>query len=45
MTAPPARRTMYEFQAIEIADLIETSDSTEEKRIVLKDKFNWFLSD
>ena len=26
MTAPPARRTMSEFQAIEIAELIETSN-------------------
>ena len=45
MTAPPARRTMFELQAIEIADLTETSDPTEEKRIILKDEFKWFLSE
>ena len=45
MTAPPARRTMFELQAVEIAELIETSNPTEEKTILLKDEFKWFLSE
>jgi hypothetical protein len=41
----PVHRTMAELQAIEIVNLSETSYATEEKTIVLKDQFSWFLSE
>jgi len=44
MTHHPAHRTMAEFQAIELVDLVEPSHPTEEKTIFLKYEFKWFLS-
>jgi hypothetical protein len=44
-SAITAKRTMREFEALGLVDIIETDFDNEEKTIVLKEEFNWFLSD
>ncbi len=40
-----AHRIMVELKAVELVDLKESDSQTEEKEIILKDDFDWFLSD
>jgi len=44
-SAITAKRTMREFEALGLVEIIETEYDNEEKTIVLKEEFNWFLSD
>jgi hypothetical protein len=44
-SAITAKRTMREFEALGLVYVIETEYDNEEKTIVLKEEFNWFLSD
>lgn len=42
---PTARRIMAELKAVELADLNDIETKTEEKQIILKHEFDWFLTD
>lgn len=42
---PTARRIMAELNAVELVDLNDIETKTEEKQIILKHEFDWFLTD
>jgi hypothetical protein len=44
-THPTAHRIMAELKAVELVNLKESETQAEEKTIILKDNFEWFLSD
>ncbi len=45
VTAPTARRIMAELKAVELVDLKDIEIETEEKQIILKQEFDWFITD
>ena len=44
VSAPTALRIMAELKAVGLVDIEESASQTEEKVIILKHEFNWFLS-
>ena len=44
VTAPTARQTMEEFKALNLVDVAESEFTNSEKRMILKDEFDWFLT-
>jgi hypothetical protein len=45
VTPPTARRIMAELKAVELVVIKEPNTETEEKEIILKKEFDWFLTD
>jgi hypothetical protein len=44
-TTPTALRTMTEFKALGLVDMIEIAEEDKNKKIILKPEFEWFISE
>lgn len=44
-SSPTARRNMAELKGVELVDLLDSETETEERTIILKEDFKWFLTE